>query len=67
VEIALGVGELVMTPVVARPPEDALLAGSPATEGHHELCHPPELVAAMREVSVVSGRDKKHPAEERDD
>ena len=66
VEIALGVGELVMTPVVAGPPEHALLARRPAAEGHHELRHPPELVAAVGEVPVVPGGDEEHPAEECD-
>ncbi len=66
VEIALGVGELVMTPVVARPPEHALLARRPAAEGHHELRDPPELVAAVCEVAVVPGGDEEHPADERD-
>ena len=66
VEIALGVGELVMTPVVAGPPEHALLTRRPAAEGHDELRGPPKLVAAMREVPVVPGGDEEHPAEERD-
>jgi hypothetical protein len=66
VEVSFGVGELVVTPVVPRPPEHALLARGPAAERHHELRHPPELVAAVGEVPVVTGGDEEHPAEERD-
>jgi len=57
---------VVVTPVVAGPPEHTLLARRPAAEGHHELRHPPELVAAVREIPVVPGGDEEHPAEERD-
>ena len=63
VHIVVEVGVAVMDPVVAGPPQRALLYGGGPAEGHQELGHPAHAVAAMGEVPVVAGGDEEHPAQ----
>ena len=66
VDVPVEVGEAVMDPVVAGPPERTLLEGGGAAEGHEELGHPAHAVAAVGEVAVVAGGDEEHPAQVQD-
>ena len=61
VHVAVEIGVAVVDPMVARPPEGALLDRHGATEGHQELGDPPHLVAAVGEIAVVAGGDAEHP------
>ncbi len=61
VKVTRHVGELVMHAVVCRPPQHALLRGRRRAEREHELEPARGLVAAVREVAVVSPGDEEHP------
>ena len=63
VDVAFGVGVLVVGAVVGGPPERALLGRGDADEREHELRDPSEPVAAVREVPVVPAGDREHPDE----
>jgi hypothetical protein len=47
--------------MVRRPPQNTFLAGSLSQERHQELRHPPEPVASVTEIAVISTRHSEHP------
>ncbi len=60
VRVAGLVREAMVLSVMGRPPQHALLDGGLREPGEGELHRPGRPVAAMGEVSVVSGRDRDH-------
>ena len=48
-------------PVMRRPPQDAFLRGTLRQKSHRELRGTSQPVAPVPKVTVVPGRDSKHP------
>jgi hypothetical protein len=69
-DILIGVGVLVMMPMLGRPPERTLLRGGAPKKGEAKLEKSTGFIASMREITMKSSRDaefadKEHEGTER--
>lgn len=69
-DILIGVGMLVMMPMLCRPPERPLLRGGPPKKGEAKLEQTTGFITSMREVTMESPgdpefADKEHEGRER--
>ncbi len=60
VQVLIGVGVLVMRPVMSGPPQYTLLRRTLSHEGQNELEHPAGLERAVREVAMIACGHKEH-------
>src|SRR5436305_797996 len=61
--VGAGIGIPVMVAVLGRPPQRAALQRGLRHEREHELEHARSRVRAVREITVVAGRDREHAQE----